>query len=75
MYGYEAVLEPLLKDLVLLEEEGTFVLVFGKKIKGTVISVVSDNLGAPSIDGFLENFSGSYVCRFCLGQPSDFKEK
>jgi len=74
-YGYGAVLEPLLKDLVHLEEEGLFVPAFGKNIKGTVVSVVADNLGAHSIGGFLESFSGSHVCRFCLGKLSEFQEK
>lgn len=74
-YGYEAALEPLCKDLVQLEEEGIFIPMFGKKIKGTVVCVVADNLGAHSVGGFLENFSGSYVCRFCLGERSDFQEK
>lgn len=74
-YGYEAVLEPLLKDIVQLEEEGVFIPLFGKKIKGTIVSVVADNLGAHSLGGFLESFSGSHVCRFCLGKLSEFQVK
>ncbi|XP_056450915.1 uncharacterized protein LOC130386152 isoform X1 [Gadus chalcogrammus] len=74
-YGYEAVLEPLLKDLVQLEEEGLFIPALGKKIKGTIVSVVADNLGAHSIGGFVESFSGSHVCRFCLGALSEFQKK
>lgn len=74
-YGYEAVLQPLLKDLVQLEEEGLFIPVFARKIKGTVVSIIADNLGAHSICGFVESFSGSYICRFCLGQLPEFQEK
>jgi len=74
-YGYEAVLEPLLKDIAKLEEEGLFIPLYGKKIKGTVVSVVADNLGAHSLGGFLESFSGSHVCRFCLGNLSEFQGK
>lgn len=68
-------LEPLLKDLVHLEEEGLFIPALGKKIKGTIVSVVADNLGAHSIGGFVESFSGSHVCRFCLGELSEIKKK
>lgn len=70
-YGYEAVLEPLLTDLVQLEEEGLFIPVFGKKIRGTIVGVVADSLGAHSIGGFLENFSGSHV----ISELSDFQGK
>lgn len=74
-YGYEVVLEPLLKDLVQLEEEGIFIPLVGQKIKGTIFSLIADNLGAHSIGGFSENFSGSNVCRFCLGELYEFQEK
>ena len=74
-FGYEAVLEPLSKDLVQLEEEGLFIPVFGKKIKCTIVCVVADNLGAHSVGGFLASFSGSHVCRFCLGELSELQKK
>lgn len=74
-YGYEAVLEPLLKDRIQLEEEGIFIPTLGKKIKGTIVSVVADNLGAHSLGGFVESFSGPYVCRFCLGEHSEIQKK
>ena len=45
----------------------------GKAIKGTVVSVVADNLGAHSVAGFVESFAGSYVCRFCVGERSKFQ--
>lgn len=47
--------------------ENGIVLNDGVSIKGTVISVVSDNLGANTILGFVKNFSKTkYPCRFCL---------
>lgn len=61
-YGYEKVLEPLLCDLAVLEEHGVFVPQIGKNIKGTVQCVAADNLGAHGIAGFVESFSGVYVC-------------
>ncbi|XP_041949692.1 uncharacterized protein LOC121709989 isoform X4 [Alosa sapidissima] len=32
-----------------------------------------DNLGAHSIGGFVESFSSTHVCRFCLGEKSQFQ--
>ena len=74
-FGYSTVLEPLLKDLVSLEEEGLYVPALGRKVKGTVFSVVADNLWAHGMGGFVENFSCSHVCRFCLGECSQFQVK
>lgn len=42
-------------------------------MKGTVVSVVADNLGTHSVGGFIENFTGSHVCRFCLADRSQFQ--
>lgn len=36
---------------------------------------MADNLGAHSVAGFVESFSGSHVCRFCLGEWSEFQSK
>lgn len=68
-------LEPLLHDLVVLEKHGVFVPQIGKNVKGTVQSVVADNLGAHGLAGFVQTFSGEYVCRFCTGSFSDFQSK
>ena len=72
-FGFQRVLEPLLTDIQSLEKDGLFVPVLGKAIKGTVVSVVADNLGAHSVAGFVESFAGSYVCRFCVGERSKFQ--
>lgn len=72
-FGYSKVLEPLLKNLVSLEEEGLYVPALGRKIKGIVFCVMADNLEAHSIGGFVENFSSSHVCRFCFGELSEFQ--
>lgn len=39
VYGYNKILEPLLRDLNILEEHGGFILKLGKLVKGTVHSV------------------------------------
>lgn len=72
--GYDKVLEPLISDLITLEH-GIFVDKLGKTLKGTVQCVVADNLGAHSIAGFVESFSGRYVCRFCTADGLDFQAK
>ena len=72
-YGFDQVLDPLLRDLAHLEEEGIFVEKLGKSVNGTVQYVAADNLGAHSIGGFIESFSGQYVCRFCTGKKEDFQ--
>lgn len=74
-HGYSVVLEPLLKDLGVLEKEGIFISSLGKNVRGTVMCVVADNSTAHSLAGFVENFSGPYPCRFCLGQHSDLQLK
>lgn len=72
-YGYEKVLKPVINDLVILEQSGIFLSKLGRTVKGTVQCVVADNLGAHSIAGFFENFSGTYVCRFCTAETSEFQ--
>ncbi len=69
-YGYEKVLKPVINDLVILEKSGTKL---GRNVKGTVQCVIADNVSAHSTAGFVEIFSGSYVCRFCTAQRSDFE--
>lgn len=73
VYGYERVLEPLLKDLATLEHFGVFISQLGHSVKGTVQSVVADNLGAHGLAGFVERFSGHYICRFCTAQKSEIQ--
>ncbi len=68
-------LEPLIDDLVTLERHGLFIEKLGKTVKGTVQCIVADNLGAHSIAGFVENFSGKYVCRFCTAEKKNTRLK
>lgn len=70
-YGYDKVLEPLIRDLRSLEVNGIFVPQLGRSLKGTVQSVAADNLGAHGIAGFVESFTGPYFCRFCTATASE----
>ena len=67
-FGIRKVLEPLLKDLKQLESEGIFVERLGIDVKGYLAYLSADNLGAHTIGGFNECFSGTvkHFCRFCM---------
>ena len=72
-FGFKEVLDPLLKDLVILEEHGLFISQLNKCIKGTVSCVIADNLGAHGLAGFVESFSGEYICRFCTAKKTEIQ--
>jgi hypothetical protein len=44
-------------------------------IQGSLSVVLADNLGSNSIGGFMESFSATQPCRFCLGLSWEFQEK
>lgn len=75
IFGYHRIFEPLLQDLVTLEQQGVFVSHLGTFVKGTLQSVVADNLAARGIAGFVESFSGQYFCRFCTAQREETQVK
>lgn len=66
-------LEPLIQDLRSLEVDRSFVPQLGTSLKGTVQTIVADNLGAHGIAGFVENFTGPYFCRFCMAAASNIE--
>lgn len=74
-YGYDNVLHPPLQDVKTLEQEGIFVPLLGKCVKGTIQLVAADNLGAHSVAGFNESFSGGYICRFCTATRAEIQTR
>lgn len=72
-FGFEKVLEPLLKDLVILEQHGVFIAQLNEFVKGTVNCVIADNLAAHGLAGFVENFSGEHICRFCVAKKTEIQ--
>ncbi|XP_024118466.2 uncharacterized protein LOC112139860 [Oryzias melastigma] len=70
-YGYAKTFKPLLQDLKILEDQGVYIPLLGKSLKGTVHSVVADNLGAHSLAEFQESFSADYYCRQCTAKSCD----
>lgn len=73
--GYDKVLDPLIHDLMSLEKDGVYVEALGASVKGTVLYVAADNLGAHALAGFYENFSVDKFCRFCMASRSDTQEQ
>ena len=65
-YGFNALLEPLIQDLKILETNGIDVPYFDEPLYGTVAQVTGDNLGLHTLLGYVQSFSANYFCRFCL---------
>jgi hypothetical protein len=73
--GMDKALRRLMTDLKYIETTG-IVVVEGIQLKGSVISLLGDNLGSHVIGGFTANFSTSqYFCRYCLISRSDFHKE
>ncbi|RXN38661.1 sterile alpha motif domain-containing 3-like protein [Labeo rohita] len=73
--GYAKVLQPLIYDLKMLEQNGVYLEKLGKTVRGTVLFVAADNLGAHSLAGFLESFSVERFCRFCMAGSVDAQQQ
>lgn len=52
--GYDKILHPLLCDLASIEQHGVYIEHLGKSVKGTVLYVSADNLGAHSHRSFMK---------------------
>ena len=71
--GYSKVLEPLIRDLQHLETTGVFVKRLGSCVKGNVLYLSADNLGAHSLAGYQESFNVEKFSRFCLANLKDIQ--
>lgn len=65
-YRFDDILKPLVDDLKILETQGIEVPFSDSPLLGSVIQVTGDNLGLHGLFGFVESFSATYFCRFCL---------
>lgn len=65
-YGFDNILKPLVDDLKILETQGIEVPFSDSPLFGSVIQVTGDNPGLRGLFGFVESFSATYFCRFCL---------
>lgn len=55
--------QKIVDEMRVLEQTG--ILVDGHVIRGSIINVACDNLGANSIFGYTESFNATYYCRHC----------
>lgn len=69
--GFDPILEPLIRDIKILESDGIELPISTSRVYGTICQVIGDNLGMHSILGFTESFSGHYSCRLCLTEKAD----
>ncbi|KAK3920798.1 Acyl-[acyl-carrier-protein]--UDP-N-acetylglucosamine O-acyltransferase [Frankliniella fusca] len=69
--GAKICLEEVITDLKDLEENG--ILFKGKTVPVTVEFMLGDSLGQHLIGGFIESFSGEFMCRFCVITRQDMK--
>ena len=69
-FGEEKVYQILIDDLKQLETMGIDV---GKEepLKGSLIAISGDNLGSHGLGGYVESFSSSFFCRYCVGSRSE----
>ncbi len=74
-HGYTDVLRPSVQDLETPEQHGVYIEQLGDCVKGTVLCVSSDNLGAHSLAGLQESFTVEHPCRFCFAKRRGIKEK
>ena len=74
-HGYAETLRPLIQDLATLEEHGVYVEQLAESIRGTVLYVAADNLGAHSVAGFQESFAADHFCRFCMCKQDAIQDK
>lgn len=72
-YGYNAILHSFVTELKLLERDGIDInFIEGQsKLKGSLVAISADNLGANSLMGFVESFSALNYCCHCLIDKSN----
>lgn len=72
-YGFDEILKPLIHDLKILETQGIHLPYFEKPLFGSVIQITGDNLALNGLLGFVESFSATNFCRFCLTCKEDLQ--
>lgn len=65
-YGFDVILKPLVDDLKCLEMDGVLTPMSDIPLRGSIVQITGDNLALHGLFGFVESFSATYCCRFCL---------
>lgn len=63
-YGFNAILEPLVHDLKVLECTGIELPFCVEPVHGTIAQVTWDNLGFHTLLGYVESFSTNHFATF-----------
>ena len=74
-FGWQSIIEILMKDLKYFESIGINIVINNEitNFKGSMVVMVGDNLESHQIGGFVENFSSTdYFCRFCENTSYEF---
>lgn len=74
-FGMNVVFSQLLQDLKVLETDGISI-VFDSNVfhyKGSVTTLIADNLAAHEVGGYIACFSGFRMCRFCNASKNSSK--
>ena len=69
-YGFNEILKPLIEDLNILETRGIEIPPIEEPLVGSVIQVTGDNL---ALSSFVESFSATHWCRFCLTRKEEIQ--
>ncbi|KAF7647295.1 hypothetical protein LDENG_00174680 [Lucifuga dentata] len=72
-YGFDNIPKPLIDDLKILETEGIQLPFIEQPLFGSVIQVTGGNLALNTTLGFVESFSATHWCRFCLTCKKDIQ--
>lgn len=72
-YGFDVILKPLVDDLKCLERDGVLTAVCENPLKGSIVQITGDNLALHGLFGFVESFSATYCCRFCLADRDEMQ--
>lgn len=73
--GLNQILQPIVDDIKILETQGIDVNLNSKiiNVKGSIVALSHDNLGANVLHGMVESFSAKYFCRICLIEKNDIQ--
>ena len=71
-YGQNKIFQHLINDIKELEDQGICLPSFNHRIKGTLVVICADNLGAHDLGGFVKSFNSEYFCRYCLLSKTEF---
>ncbi|XP_058961485.1 uncharacterized protein [Pocillopora verrucosa] len=77
-YGMNRILQPFMQDLHQLEADRGVTFWIDEQertFSGSIGPYSSDNLGAHSLGGFQESFSGLRICRICMATREDTNTK